>query len=154
MQAYDQDLFAALHKARDAVLDLYRPVLDAHDLTEPQWRALLTLDTVGPVDATRLAELAALQPSSLSRIIRAFEARRLVATNRNAEDGRRLLLRLTPTGKALLARAQPRMQDVDRQLATLFGGTEVTLLRQALDALHVVLSTQTPPARKLRRKAR
>ncbi|SDY12869.1 MarR family transcriptional regulator [Citreimonas salinaria] len=153
-KAGNHDLYSALHRARDAVLELYRPVLAQQGLTEPQWRTLVALDSSGPMDATRLAERAKIQPSSLSRIIRTFEERRLVATHRNADDARRLLLRLTPAGQATIARLRPGIDAVDRRLAARYGDTEITLLCQALEALRIVLDTQAPRTRGLRRKRR
>lgn len=154
LKARDQNLYAALHGARDAVLDLYRPVLAEHGLTEPQWRALVTLNAEGPMDATRLANRSNIQPSSLSRIIRAFEARGLVATQRNVLDARRLLLRLTPVGQATAERLGPGIQAADRRLAARYGETEIALLCSALRALQVVLAADAAPPRRLRRRAR
>lgn len=148
MDHTDQDLFIALHRAREAVLDLYRPALAEHGLSEPQWRVLRTLETDGPLDATRLAERTGIQPPSLTRIIRNFDARGLVGTRRNAEDARRLLLTLTPSGRSTAAAMRDRIETVDRQVVTLVGRPEITELCSALNGLRQSVDKGRPTRRK------
>lgn len=57
----------ALLRAREAMMQHFRPMLAVHDLTEQQWRVLRVLAESGAKDATQLAELAQILGPSLSR---------------------------------------------------------------------------------------
>jgi len=71
-----------------------------HDLTLPQWRALVLLQQRGP---QRVSDLAAVMGTSLpsaSRLVRRVERHGLVAAERDENDRRATLVRLTPRGEA------------------------------------------------------
>jgi DNA-binding MarR family transcriptional regulator len=71
----------------------------AGELTISQWRVLVVL---GRVDAARVGELAAAVGVSLpstSRLVRRLERRGLVTTERDTEDRRATLVRMTPEGR-------------------------------------------------------
>lgn len=52
----------ALLRAREAVMERFRPVLNSHDITEQQWRVIRVLQEHGATDASKLAELACILP--------------------------------------------------------------------------------------------
>ena len=57
----------ALLRAREVVMDLFRPMLHAHGATEQQWRVLRVIREAGATDATALARNACILAPSLSR---------------------------------------------------------------------------------------
>ena len=73
----------ALLRAREAVMDRFRPLLQVHDITEQQWRVLRVLHETGPVDATLLAKQAAVLAPSLTRMLRALARRGFIAQSRD-----------------------------------------------------------------------
>ena len=82
-------------------------VLSELGLTENQYRALTLIeDGVQPLGefAVRLA----MQPPNVSTLIDGLVARELVVRERDPEDGRRVVLRLTARGRMLAARADQR----------------------------------------------
>ena len=93
MRDFAHSLPMALLKAREAVMAGFRPDLDAHDLTEQQWRVLRVLTEHPGITAGELAERAALLKPSLSRIVGRLEERGLVDRRPGARD-----LRLAPVG--------------------------------------------------------
>ena len=82
MRPLAQSLPLKLLRAREAVMERFRPHLAAHDVTEQQWRVLRTLAETGEIDASTLAETACLLPPSLSRMLQDLEARDLLVRRR------------------------------------------------------------------------
>src|ERR1700742_3536056 len=68
----------ALMRAREAVMQYFRPHHRQHVVTEQQWRVLGVLSKVGELEIADLARQAVLMPPSLSRILRYVEAARMV----------------------------------------------------------------------------
>jgi homoprotocatechuate degradation regulator HpaR len=92
----------ALLRAREAVMERFRPMLKDHDITEQQWRVIRVLKEVGATDAAQLAAQACVLPPSLTRILRILDGRGLVTQERDPTDGRRTLVRLSPAGHDLI----------------------------------------------------
>jgi homoprotocatechuate degradation regulator HpaR len=92
-----------LVRAREAVMARFRPLLAEHGLSEQQWRVIRALAEAESLDAREVAERASVMAPSLTRIIRALQARRLVTRRIDQRDRRRVLLSLTPQGVELLA---------------------------------------------------
>lgn len=123
----------ALLRAREAVMARFRPVLAAHDVTEQQWRVIRVLAEHGsPLDASELAERACVLAPSLTRMIRALEERGLIAREKDAEDGRRVLLTLAPAGTELIRVVTPESRAVYAEIQARYGRER---LEQLLDLL-------------------
>lgn len=133
-------LLVDLMSTRDIVRDLYRACLLRHDLTEAQWRVLTALWFDTRLDATRLAEHAALLPSSLTRIMNGLELRGLVVSRRDPNDARRTELRLSPAGKTLMKELSPDIQNVESLIASAIGSARLEALMQALEQTRTALS--------------
>jgi homoprotocatechuate degradation regulator HpaR len=93
MRDFAHSLPMALLKAREAVMAGFRPDLEAHDLTEQQWRVLRVLTEHPGITAGELAERAALLRPSVSRIVGRLEERGLIDRRPGERDLR--LARLT-----------------------------------------------------------
>ncbi len=125
----------ALYAASRAMTDVYRPILDEHGLTYPQYLVLLVLWERD--DAPTVSELGAalrLDSGTLSPLLKRLEAAGLVVRTRSAADERRVEVGLTDQGRAL----RERMCDVPRQVATATGLTEAELV-----FLHGILTRVT-----------
>ena len=92
-----------LLRAREAMMQRFRPALRAHELTEQQWRVLRVLSEAAVTDMQGLARSCCIHPPSLSRIIPRLSARGLVVRLLGEVDHRRISVRLTPAGEAMLA---------------------------------------------------
>lgn len=116
----------ALYAASRALTDVYRPILDEHGLTYPQYLVLLVLWERGD-DAPTVSELGArlrLDSGTLSPLLKRLEAAGLVVRTRSAADERRVEVGLTAPGRAL----RERMDEVPRRVARATGLTEAELV--------------------------
>ena len=101
MRPLDQSLPMKLLKAREAVMERFRPHLHAHGVTEQQWRVLRALAEHGELDAGALARLVTLKMPSVSRILNDLEARDLISKSRSSKDLRLVNVAITATGQSL-----------------------------------------------------
>lgn len=137
MTAHDQDLlalenqlcFAVVTAARN-VVSIYRPVLEPLGLTHPQYLVMLALWERAPQSLSKLAEQLAMEPATLSPLVKRLESAGRVTRQRSAEDERVLDIDLTPAGRDLRERAL----EVPGQIMERVGmdASEVSGLRNAL----------------------
>jgi homoprotocatechuate degradation regulator HpaR len=125
----------ALLRAREAVMARFRPMLDAHGLSDQQWRVLRVLAAAGELDATEVAARAAILAPSLTRMARSMAERGLIARRRDAADARRVLLRLAPAGAAVLGATGPESRAITAALVAEFGAERTAALIAELNAL-------------------
>lgn len=101
----DEFICFALYSANHAMNRLYKPLLDAMNLTYPQYLVMVTLwerdgQTVGGI-GDRLF----LESSTLTPLLKRLEAAGLIQRARSREDERQVLISLTPEGSALKKKA-------------------------------------------------
>jgi homoprotocatechuate degradation regulator HpaR len=125
----------ALLRSREAVMRLFRPHLAKIGLTEQQWRVLRVLAEDGPSEAGHVADRACILPPSLSRIIKALEGQRLIASSRDVVDARRIMIQLSPQGMQLLESAAPQSAAIYAAIEKAFGRVELLDLLDKLDQL-------------------
>jgi len=118
----------AITRAYDTAL---RPIgLQATQVT------LLNAIALGP-ESTRsmgqLAEIMALEISTLTRNLRPLERAGVIAISRSATDRRVRLVRLTETGKTRLAAALPHWRRAHAEITATLGDEPARDLRIALD---------------------
>lgn len=130
-----RSLAIGLLRAREAVMSHFRPILAAHDVTEQQWRVIRTLSEAGMLDATEVAEKAFILAPSLTRMIRSLEERGLITKHKDESDGRRVLLKLSPAGHALIDAVMPDSRRVYAEIDARFGAERVEELLELLDEL-------------------
>jgi DNA-binding MarR family transcriptional regulator len=78
-----------------------------HDLTAPQFATLARLYERGKLSQNLLGRLVVMEPANIRDVVQRLRRRRLVATERDPEDGRQILIRLTPSGLALVRKLLP-----------------------------------------------
>jgi DNA-binding MarR family transcriptional regulator len=144
----DDQLCFPLYAASRAVTARYRTVLDPFGLTYPQYLVLLVLweadrdpsASDGPLSVGDIGERLRLDSGTLTPLLKRMEGAGLVRRHRDARDERRVLVRLTPTGRALRT-------DARRIPEQLLGGLSVdpadlTALRTHLRTLLRALDAQ------------
>jgi len=134
----DKSLPIMLLRAREAVMQRFRPMLKAHGLSEQQWRVLRVLNEQGPMEPTKLAEHSVILTPSLTRILVNLESRDLVSRSRHPDDGRRQVAVLTAQGHAMIAEITPQSAVIYQALEQSFGREETHALMQALRALAAI----------------
>ena len=106
MPMLDEQLCFALYSASMAVNRAYMPMLNKLKITYPQYLVLSTLwendgGTIGAI-ARRLA----LEPSTVTPLVKRLEAAGLLTRTRNSSDERQVFVNLTKAGKAMQERSR------------------------------------------------
>jgi DNA-binding MarR family transcriptional regulator len=102
----DRQLCFALYSSSLAMTKLYKPLLEPLGLTYPQYLVLLVLWEADGLAVGELGTRLHLDSGTLTPLLKRLEAAGLVQRERAADDERRVLIRLTPAGRALRARAR------------------------------------------------
>lgn len=121
LQVRDTCLCLHLQRAARVVArrfdDLFRPL----GLTQGQFSLLMSLNRPEPPTMGSVADLLAMDRTTLTAALKPLQRRALVAVVVDADDRRSRRLKLTPAGLALLARAVPVWRrthaEIDRSLA-------------------------------------
>ena len=96
---------------------------------------LRALSSVDETRITRLAGLTLISKPSLSRLLPALEARRLVRRSAAADDARGASIRLAPAGAALIERVAPHSEARYRAIGAAIGDAAMTQLYELLPRL-------------------
>jgi DNA-binding MarR family transcriptional regulator len=139
--ALDRQVCFALAAASRTVIGLYRPVLEPLGLTHPQYLVMLALWERSPRTVRNIGEALALEPATLSPLLKRLESAGLVTRSRKVDDERSLDVELTPAGRALRARAEAVPAQIIQRL-----GMPVAELEATRDALTRLLAAAAAPA--------
>lgn len=125
----NQVCFLMVTAARN-VVSIYRPILEPLGLTHPQYLVMLALWDRAPRSLNDLADELAMEPATLSPLVKRLEAQGRIERRRSSSDERMLEITLTAEGVALRAQAL----DVPRQVMAQVGVDvdAVTSLRDGL----------------------
>jgi DNA-binding MarR family transcriptional regulator len=132
--ALDRQVCFALAVANREVVALYRPVLEPLGLTHPQYLVMLALWERDCRSLRDLAETLALDPGTLSPLVKRLEAAGLVRRKRVRTDERVLAVTLTPKGRELRTAAEQVPARIVERL-----GLPVTQLQKLNTALRGVI---------------
>ncbi|MCC4907495.1 MarR family winged helix-turn-helix transcriptional regulator [Microbacterium sp. cx-59] len=100
----NQVCFALVTAARN-VVSIYRPVLEPLGLTHPQYLVMLALWEQSPRALGELAAELAMEPATLSPLVKRLEAQGRVTRTRRPSDERVLEIGLTGEGRDLRTKA-------------------------------------------------
>ncbi|MBD8606961.1 MarR family transcriptional regulator [Aeromicrobium sp. CFBP 8757] len=92
-----------LYVASRAMTRRYRPVLDEHGITYPQYLVVLHLGSAGPSTIKGVAQALRLDHATLTPIIRRMEGSGLLVREHDEADRRSVRLTLTDAGRAVHA---------------------------------------------------
>lgn len=101
----ERQLCFALSVASRSVISAYRPVLEELNLTHPQYLVMLALWEESPRTVRALSDVLAMEPATLSPMLKRLEVNGLVTRERVPGNERALAVGLTDEGKALRQRA-------------------------------------------------
>lgn len=132
----------ALLRARELLMDRFRPLLLENGVTEQQWRVLRVLQERDEVDATDLAQSACILAPSLTRIIKTLEAKGLITTRKDPEDGRRALISLTLEGNTFIQAIAPKSMAIYAEIAERVGNDRIESLLDDLEGLLSALAAK------------
>ena len=129
----DEQLCFALYAASRAMTSCYRPLLDALDLTYPQYLVLLVLWERGDSSVTGIGKALQLETGTLSPLLKRLDDAGLIRRTRQPDDERSVLVSLTAAGRELEARVVEAQVNVGA--ATGLSSAEIDELR---DTLHLL----------------
>jgi MarR family transcriptional regulator, organic hydroperoxide resistance regulator len=135
----DRQVCFALSVAARSVVALYRPVLEPMGLTHPQYLVMLALWERSPRSVKDLSTTLALDPGTLSPLLKRLEAAGLITRRRELADERVLAVTLTEAGRRLRAEAEKVPPAIVARL-----GIDVS----ELEAMHSALTTLIAAARR------
>jgi DNA-binding MarR family transcriptional regulator len=101
----DQQLCFSLYGASLAINRAYKPLLDALEITYPQYLVLSTLWEVDDLSIGAIAERLGLDSSNVTPLVKRMEAAGLVSRQRNRADERQVVVSLTDPGRDMRARS-------------------------------------------------
>ena len=104
--ALENQVCFALAVAARSVIALYRPLLEPMCLTHPQYLVMLALWGDEPLSVTDLSGMLALDPGTLSPLLKRLEAQGYLERRRVPGNERTLAVTLTEAGRALRADAE------------------------------------------------
>ena len=129
----------ALMRAREAVMQYFRPHHREHGVTEQQWRVLRVLYKSGELETTELARQALLLAPSLTRILRDLEAAKMIHRRWLESDRRRSVIGISPAGVTLLAKVAPLSEASFAEITRLYGNDRLAELFRLLQELEEAL---------------
>lgn len=101
----EDQLCFTVYSASMAIQRAYKPLLDGLGLTYPQYLVMNVLWDREGRTVGEIADELALEPSTMTPLLKRLESAGLVSRNRNPENERQVVITLTAEGRALKARA-------------------------------------------------
>jgi DNA-binding MarR family transcriptional regulator len=101
----DDQLCFSLYGASMAINRAYKPLLDALEITYPQYLVLSALWQVDGQSIGAIAERLGLDSSNVTPLVKRMEAAGLVSRLRNPADERQVVVSLTDAGRDMQARS-------------------------------------------------
>ncbi|WP_433691847.1 MarR family winged helix-turn-helix transcriptional regulator [Herbaspirillum seropedicae] len=102
----DHQLCFAMYSASLAMTKAYKKLLAPLDITYPQYLVMMVLWEKDQVTVSELGGRLFLDSGTLTPLLKRMEAMGLLHRTRDAEDERRVLVSLTPAGRALREKAK------------------------------------------------
>lgn len=124
-----------LLQAREGVIGRFRPILNAHGVTEQQWRILRLLVESGPLEPRQIGRLCAISSPSLAGVLARMDEQGLVARAPLAHDRRRQEVAATARSRRLAERMAPAIEAAYGDIETRLGAGFVRRLVATLDTL-------------------
>jgi len=101
----ENQLCFAIHAASRAMIAAYQPLLEALEVTYPQYLVLLVLWEEDGARVSRIGERLFLDSATLTPLLKRLEKHGLVDRKRSPQDERVVEIFLTPKGKRLKQKA-------------------------------------------------
>lgn len=135
MRPFERSLPMQLMRAREIVMARFRPHLNAHGVTDQQWRIIRGLNETDELEIVDLAQLCCMHQASLSRMLPKLEADGLVSRRAHANDQRRVIVSLTARGRRLFATVAPQSEAIYAALARDIGPARLDKIYGLLDEM-------------------
>lgn len=119
-----------------------RNIARASGLTPSQILALQFLDNREEAIPTEIAAHASLKQATITTLLDRLEERKLIKRRRDAKDGRRVLVTLTPTGKNALEASPDALQQVFEERFQKLNDWEQAAIISSLERVAALLNAE------------
>jgi homoprotocatechuate degradation regulator HpaR len=133
MRPFARSLPMQLLRAREALMQQFRPHLRARGLSEQQWRVVRALVETGSMEINTLGEACQIHPASLSRMLPNLEKEGRIERRADPDDQRYTIVSITAKGRALFERVAKESEEIYRAIERRIGSHDVKLLYDLLD---------------------
>jgi len=130
---HHRNLPLLLMQARERVISYFRPILNAHGITEQQWRIVRVLLEVPALEPRQIGELCAISSPSMAGVLERMEQAGYITRRRVEHDQRRVLVSLTPKSRELAASMAVEIDATYRQIEKRLGVDFTAQLHRTLD---------------------
>lgn len=121
-RALHRNLPMLLLRAREKMMERFRPLITAHGLTEQQWRVIRALHERGPLEPRQISDLCTISSPSMAGVLARMEAMGLVTKERFADDQRRVRVTMTSASvglvRAISKELEARYDELESQVGT------------------------------------
>jgi len=132
----------SLYSASNAMVRAYRPLLEPHGLTYPQYLVMLALWEHDVVPIKQLVEATRLDAGTLTPILKRLEHKDLILRRKGVEDERQWLIALTAAG----AQLREQVSDIPLKLLCMTSLTveQAQALKQAAEQIYQDVTRHVP----------
>lgn len=134
-----------LLQAREGVIAHFRPILNAHGVTEQQWRIVRALLEHGALEPRQIGSVCRISSPSLAGVLARMDDLGLVRRERLAEDQRRVRVSLTTKSRSLAATMAPQIEAVYAAIESHIGADFIDRFYATLDELIEMLGEVPEP---------
>lgn len=124
-----------LLRAREKMMERFRPLITAHGLTEQQWRVIRALHEKGPLEPRQISDVCTISSPSMAGVLARMETLGLVTKERFTEDQRRVRVELTDASLELVRVISKEIEANYRELERKVGAETVARVYRAIDEL-------------------
>ncbi len=122
----------------------FRPILNAHGVTEQQWRIVRALLEQGPLEPRQIGAVCGISSPSLAGVLQRMDDSGWVRRERMHGDQRRVRVSLTDAAIALAARMAPQIEAVYARLEAHVGAAFIGSFYATLDEIIALLGDLPP----------
>lgn len=125
----------ALLRAREAIMQQFRPMLQEFNISEQQWRVLRVIRDSNEIEASELATAACVLPPSLSRMLKALQERGFIRITSDPCDARRYKITLSRQGEEFVREVSPHSAQMYHSIEQQVGRDNIDEMLTSLNAL-------------------
>ena len=126
----------ALYRATwQAIAKMYNEQASKYDTTMATGFALLSIDPVHGTASTAIAPKMGMEATSLSRTLKTLEEKKLIERVPNPEDGRSVLLKLTPLGLEKRDLSKSLVLQFNKEIEERIGEKKIEAFREVSETI-------------------